>query len=71
MWAAYKWKVWTTTGSQTGQGSRTPIVVVLYGDKGRSDSMIIGNNEDETFGFLEGITQEFEVIFNIFLKVHE
>ena len=58
---AHKWQVWTTTGSEPNQGTSSLVVLVLYGDKGHTEPMVIGNTTQLTFRFTEGETQEFEV----------
>ncbi|KAJ8306143.1 hypothetical protein KUTeg_016688 [Tegillarca granosa] len=54
------WKVKTTTGSESDQGTSSPVVVVLYGDKGQSELVVIGENED--FKFTESKTDEFDFL---------
>lgn len=58
---AHKWRVWTSTGHEVGQGAHSSVALVLYGDKGRTEAMILGDGEDERFHLIEGQTQEFEV----------
>lgn len=53
------WKVKTTTGSETDQGTSSPVVLVLYGNKGQSEPVVIGESED--FKFTESKTDEFDV----------
>jgi len=60
------WTVSTVTGSEVGQGTVSAVAIVMYGDKGRSDPILIG--EDKNFQFKEGKTDEFEVNVFIHLK---
>lgn len=47
------------TGSESGEGTTSTVVLVLYGDKGVSSPVVIG--EEEEFRFKEGSTDLFEV----------
>lgn len=53
------WKVWITTGEETGSGSPGPVVLVLYGEDGHSKPVFIADKPD--FQFEDGSTEEFEV----------
>ena len=57
--SAFIYEVTTTTGSDPGQGTNCQIVLVLYGVKGQTEPLLIGENED--FSLKEGQTQQFEV----------
>ncbi|XP_021373395.1 lipoxygenase homology domain-containing protein 1-like isoform X2 [Mizuhopecten yessoensis] len=53
------WSVTTVTGSESGQGTVAAMALVVYGDKGHSEPVVIG--EDPDFRFYEGKTDEHEV----------
>ncbi|XP_069127319.1 uncharacterized protein [Argopecten irradians] len=53
------WSVTTVTGSEDGQGTVAAVALVIYGDKGHSEPLVIG--EDPNFRFYEGKTDKHEV----------
>ncbi|XP_070194990.1 lipoxygenase homology domain-containing protein 1-like isoform X2 [Littorina saxatilis] len=63
--AGNKWVVWATTGSGSNQGTSSPVVVVLYGDKGHTEPMLLGDSPDPPVKFTEGQTQQFEVASDV------
>jgi len=54
------------TGPEHGQGTVSVVAIVMYGDKGHSDPILIG--EDKSFQFEEGKTDEFEVDDTLFIQ---
>ncbi|XP_060083246.1 lipoxygenase homology domain-containing protein 1-like [Ylistrum balloti] len=53
------WSVSTVTGSESGQGTVAAVALVIYGDKGHSEPVVIGDDPD--FRFFEGKTDEHQV----------
>ncbi|XP_046584646.1 LOW QUALITY PROTEIN: lipoxygenase homology domain-containing protein 1-like [Haliotis rubra] len=53
------WTVWTTTGANREDGTGNAVTLVLYGDKGHSEPIIIGEQDD--FEFRPGSKDKFDV----------
>lgn len=62
-----EWKVWVTTKPEPGSGTKSAAVLILYGDKGQSKPVIIGESED--FEFKDGSTEQCDVRLVFVLKM--
>ena len=51
--------MWTVTGSEVEEGLDNPVDLILYGDKGQSQPVVIGGAEN--FIFSQGQVDEFPV----------
>jgi len=47
------------TGSEPGQGTGSAVALVIYGNIGLSEKLVIG--DDENFNFSEGKSEDFQV----------
>ena len=54
-----KWKVWVTTNELPSSGTVSQVSVTVYGHKGNSGPIPLGNADGETFA--AGNIDEFEV----------
>ena len=62
------WHLWVTTGEETGSASPGPVVLVLYGENGRSKPVYVADKPD--FQFTEGSTEEFDIkVGNFIMKI--
>ena len=53
------WTVWTETGGDVGEGTGNAVELILYGDKGHSQPVVIGAEKD--FRFNKGQSDAFKV----------
>ena len=51
--------MWTVTGSEGEAGTDNPVDLILYGDRGHSQPVVIGGAEN--FSFTKGQVDVFEV----------
>ena len=57
-----RWKVLLTTVKQKNASPGSQVVIVLYGDKGRSDELPLG--DDPKNCYKPGETEEYEVMLD-------
>ncbi|XP_070556277.1 uncharacterized protein [Ptychodera flava] len=65
----YEWTVWITTGSRSSNRNGAPAHIVVYGDKGKSDMIPLGDARPKTL--MAGQTDEFEIQTNKVGKVYK
>ena len=54
-----KWEIFITTGSEDDADTDVPVKLTVFGSKGTSDAMILGEDVKEKFRM--GATDRFEV----------
>ena len=57
--SGHPWQIVALTGEDQAEGTDSAVELILYGDKGQSQPLVIGERED--FRFSRGATDTFNV----------
>ena len=55
-----EWKVWITTDEDSKPANNSKVHLVVYGDKGKTDSIVLDKEDQDNF-YQPGNTDQFDV----------